>query len=1213
MLEHIGTCGIELYFTDNVAVQYNEVSDVVKKGGGADDNAIDPDWRVTNALIQYNYVHNAGEGFLLCGVQFNSGVVRYNLVQDCGRSYIHYSMGSGYFQIYNNVFYRSKDGNGTSNFDPWGGGKAGYFNNVFYDGKGTGFNFSGGSSFSYNNNAYYGTKAPGKDANPIILTEDPFEGSAPSLERKGSFASGVLLEANGLRPKTESPLVAAGVTKDPNGISIEEGLKEKGGTFNFTPLASVNSSYFGGCIPIERTDYPTFEKTGAEATFDTNKTQTAASDSAPTIGMFEADIDENAVILRGKVTDGINPLAGAEVEVKTAGGTVTTTTNDSGSYSILEGLEAGEATVTVKRESGEATSVDIKLEKGKVNICDVKVALVPMPEAYEHTLISENFDGGEAPQNFLFDQGSEVKDGKLVITKDMGNAASAVSSFDANIKGQKAVDFSFDWSCERADKMGFEFRDSYGRLLFAVCAAPLKNEVRTSTTGGAVDAAKAASAEEPKWSPVPLDISKTYTIRVHADFEEKMVSYQVAEKGGDVLVQQLKVPTDAVNLAQMNACSWWASKPQYIDNFELTAPAKKADLPLEGKTVYAFGDSIVAGHQYEKASFANFTADKEGMKLSKFAVNGSTIMDAGYSGGQILAQLSKAPQEAPDYVLFDGGTNDAEYIQKTEGVEFGTAAEGTDEASFDTATFAGAFEKTVFDMKQKWPEAQLVYVAVHKLGSRDNEIQNTMHDLEMQICRKWGITVANIYEDAALDTNDTNQKNNYTFDNCGSNGLPGINGSGTHPNLAAIEEFYVPLVSKALREAGTTPEPETDKNALQALYNEYKDKEQGSYTEESWKRLLQAMEETKKVLEDPDADQESVDTQLTALLEAVDALEEKIPADKTALEGMIALVENLNQEEYTESTWNALQESLTAAKAVMADENADQDAVDTAFLNLTEAFNSLVRILNTVAAQAMIEEAESVLEESDKYRPADLEVIAAALQTLKDAVDALEITQEELDELTLDLQSALMNLREQVDAQRLQKAAVRAQTLLADPAKYTADSAAALKNALEGAQAVLDDGNRTQEQVADAYKALTDAMAKLQPAGNRELLVPFIERAQTILAEKEKYTEKSLEGLAEVLDQAETVYGNTNALQKDVEDSVYALATELAQVRILGDVNADGVVNTADAALLLKANAELIELDEESKAAADVNRDKTADTADAAGIEKYAAELIEAF
>lgn len=230
VLENIGTCGIELYFTDNVAVQYNEVSNVDKKGGGADDNAIDPDWRSTNALIQYNYIHDCGEGLLLCGVQYNSGVIRYNLIQDCGRSYVHYSMGSGYFQTYNNVFYRSADGNGKNNFDPWGGGKA-YFNNVFYDGKKRGFVFSGGTSFSYYNNAYYGTNAPNKDSNPIILAEDQFEGSTPPMDRKGTGDTGVLLEANGLKPEAGSPLIAAGVSKDANGISIDEGLKSRGGIF----------------------------------------------------------------------------------------------------------------------------------------------------------------------------------------------------------------------------------------------------------------------------------------------------------------------------------------------------------------------------------------------------------------------------------------------------------------------------------------------------------------------------------------------------------------------------------------------------------------------------------------------------------------------------------------------------------------------------------------------------------------------------------------------------------------------------------------------------------------------------------------------------------------------------------------------------------------------------------------------------------------------
>lgn len=36
---------------------------------------------MTNALIQYNYIHDTGEGLLLCGVEFNSGVIRYNLIR----------------------------------------------------------------------------------------------------------------------------------------------------------------------------------------------------------------------------------------------------------------------------------------------------------------------------------------------------------------------------------------------------------------------------------------------------------------------------------------------------------------------------------------------------------------------------------------------------------------------------------------------------------------------------------------------------------------------------------------------------------------------------------------------------------------------------------------------------------------------------------------------------------------------------------------------------------------------------------------------------------------------------------------------------------------------------------------------------------------------------------------------------------------------------
>lgn len=110
------------------------------------------------------------------------------------------------------------------------------------------------------------------------------------------------------------------------------------------------------------------------------------------------------------------------------------------------------------------------------------------------------------------------------------------------------------------------------------------------------------------------------------------------------------------------------AKPQYLDNFKLTASEEKPELPLEGKAVYVFGDCIVAGHQYTKHSFIDFAAEKEAMKLQKFAVNGATIMGANYSGGQILSQINGAP----DYVIFNGGTNDAEYLEDKDDAAYGT-------------------------------------------------------------------------------------------------------------------------------------------------------------------------------------------------------------------------------------------------------------------------------------------------------------------------------------------------------------------------------------------------------------------------------------------------------------------------------------------------------------------------------------------------------------
>ena len=577
LLEHIGTCGIELFFADNVAIQYNEVFDVRHKGGGQDSNAIDPDWRATNILIQYNYVHDCGEGLLLCGMKFNSGIIRYNLIQDCLYSYVHYSMGGGYFQFSNNVFYRSKDGNGTSNFDPWGGGTASYVNNVFYDGKGTGFGFSGGTSFSYKNNAYYGTPACWKDSSPIMLSEDPFVGTAPSMSRLGNAATGALLEANGLMPKTGSALVAAGASTDATGTALTDGLFAKGSRFNFTSLAKA----YGSIVPMAATAYPVFDATDSNATLNTSYTHTAASTTAPTIGLFEVSMPEDAVYLRGTVSDDVSPCSNAKITVTVNGKTVETTTNASGTYTITEGLTAGEATVTAVVEGRDTLTKTITLAGGKVNILDIAVPMPAMPNAYSDTLISEAFD--ENAGALAFNTKATVADGRLALSP--GNAASSYADFAAEIQSRTAVDFSFDFKYQNGtNKGGFQFRDSDGRLLFAMCVktADGGNTMRTPAAASLVGGTQMS---EPKWVDHTADANKTYVVRVHADFEAGTVSYQLKDKATDkVVLQELNIPTTAKNLARMYSSNWYQAKTQYIDNFVLTARSNEPEPVAVDKT-----------------------------------------------------------------------------------------------------------------------------------------------------------------------------------------------------------------------------------------------------------------------------------------------------------------------------------------------------------------------------------------------------------------------------------------------------------------------------------------------------------------------------------------------------------------------------------------------------------------------------------------------------
>lgn len=276
---------------------------------------------------------------------------------------------------------------------------------------------------------------------------------------------------------------------------------------------------------------------------------------------------------------------------------------------------------------------------------------------------------------------------------------------------------------------------------------------------------------------------------------------------------------------------------------------------LTGKKVITFGDSIIDGHLYKKAGFMEFAAEQEGMEIRKYANNGACIMPGtpvgpDGLGGMILEQVRAAAEELPgydpDYVVFDGGTNDAyEPILERLGdpdsrgwdgdrggsgadsgqksgwqmssgfnsggrdsggpAPIGQDSAGASPSCTDTGrcgTFADAFRKTVRAIQKNWPRAKVIYTAVHRLGYRDRAVQEALHKIVLSVCSSMGVTVANLYDDCRLDTSDAEMCRKYSFDML-KDGLPapGEHPTGTHPNLEAIREFYVPFITDTLRRA----------------------------------------------------------------------------------------------------------------------------------------------------------------------------------------------------------------------------------------------------------------------------------------------------------------------------------------------------------------------------------------------------------------------------
>lgn len=137
-------------------------------------------------------------------------------------------------------------------------------------------------------------------------------------------------------------------------------------------------------------------------------------------------------------------------------------------------------------------------------------------------------------------------------------------------------------------------------------------------------------------------------------------------------------------------------------------------------------------------------------------------------------------------------------------------------------------------------------------------------------------------------------------------------------------------------------QPAVDKTSLNERIEAAEEKEESSYTQDSWAAFAEALSAAKIISAQVDADQAAVDEALENLQAAMAGLVEIPAVDKAALEALIVSGEEKLEEQYTEDSWKVFASALEEAKAVYGDADATQEETDAAAAALQKAMAELL-------------------------------------------------------------------------------------------------------------------------------------------------------------------------------------------------------------------------------------------------------------------------------
>jgi lysophospholipase L1-like esterase len=223
---------------------------------------------------------------------------------------------------------------------------------------------------------------------------------------------------------------------------------------------------------------------------------------------------------------------------------------------------------------------------------------------------------------------------------------------------------------------------------------------------------------------------------------------------------------------------------------------------LWGKKVVFAGDSIcqASTDEADKNGWAGRIGEKHAMTWTNKGVGGATLTSGVTGSAGCIANTDFGT--SPDYIILEGGTNDADLIGGKDAsgnmpAKYGSYNLYYYERDFDETTFCGAVESLFLRLTTDYAGAKIGFIIAHKMGGlstndgyfydAENNKRRYYFETIIALCKKWGIPYIDLWEGCYL--NPMNSKHNGGSD-------PFYN-NGDYQHLTAKGYDYItPMIEK---------------------------------------------------------------------------------------------------------------------------------------------------------------------------------------------------------------------------------------------------------------------------------------------------------------------------------------------------------------------------------------------------------------------------------